>query len=195
MVKSWLINSMTNEIGEKFILYKTAIETWDAVKETYSTKEKTAEHVDIEIVLHDLRQGDLTITNYHNILAHHWQQLDVYKEYDWNCPEDAAKYQKIVEKRQLFKFLLGLIKDLDEVRGRILGTKPLPTICEAFVEVKREESRKKLMLGKQIAATIIESSALAARGQSSNEREDVDVTIARNMVIQRIHVGISMVNL
>ena len=51
------------------------------------------------------------------------------------------------------------------------------------------------MLGKQIAATIIESSALAARGQSSNEREDVDVTIARNMVIQRIHVGISMVNL
>ena len=55
MVKSWLINSMTNEIGEKFLLYKTAKEMWDTVKETYSTKEKTTEHVDIETVLHDLR--------------------------------------------------------------------------------------------------------------------------------------------
>ena len=121
--------------------------------------------------------------------------MDVYEEYDWNCPEDTAKNQKIVEKRRLFKFLLGPNKDLDEVRGSILGTKPLPTIHEAFAEVKREESWKKLMLGKQTAAATTESSALAARGQSSNERKDVDVTIARNMVIQRIQVGISMVNL
>ncbi|RVW15422.1 hypothetical protein CK203_082618 [Vitis vinifera] len=114
----------------------TAKEMWDAVKETYFTKENTAEQVDIETVLHDLRQGDLTVTNYYNILARHWQQLDVYEEYDWNCPEDTAK---------------------------ILGTKPLPTIHEAFAEVKREESWKKLMLGKQTAAATTESSALAAR--------------------------------
>ena len=94
--------------------------------------------------------------------------MDVYEEYDWNCPEDAAKNQKIVEKRRLLKFLLGHNKDLDEVHGSILGTKPLPTIREAFAEVKREESRKKLMLGKQTAAATTESSALAARGQSSN---------------------------
>ena len=42
MVKSWLINFMTNVIGENFLLYKTAKEMWDAIKETYSTKEKTA---------------------------------------------------------------------------------------------------------------------------------------------------------
>lgn len=33
------------------------------------------------------------------------------------------------------KFLLGLNKDLDEVRGKIMGMKPLPTIREAFLEV------------------------------------------------------------
>ena len=187
MDKSWLINSMTNEICENFLLYKTAKEMWDAVKETYSTKENTAEQVDIVNVLHDLRQGDLTLTNYYNILGRHWQQLDVYEEYDWNCPEDAAKYQKIVEKRQLFKFLLGgLNKDLDEIRGRILGTKALPTIREAFTEVKREESRKKLMLGKQTAVAITESSALATGVSpvtmeeiNGNKREDLGVTIAK----------------
>ena len=71
MVKSWLINSMTNEIGENFLLYKTTKEMWDAVKETYSTKENTIEQVDIKSVLHDLRQGDLTVSNYYNILGHH----------------------------------------------------------------------------------------------------------------------------
>ena len=54
------------------------------------------------------------------------------------------------------------------LRALLNSTKPLPTIREAFAEVKREESRKKLMLGKQTAAATTESSALAARGQSSN---------------------------
>ena len=124
MVKSWLINSMTNEIGENFLLYKTAKEMWDAVKETYFTKENTAEQVDIETVLHDLRQGDLTVTNYYNILARHWQKLDVYEEYDWNCPEDAAKYKKIVEKRRLFKFLLGSTRTLMRSVGGSLVPNP-----------------------------------------------------------------------
>ena len=71
MVKSWLINPMTNEIDENFLLYKTTKEMWDVVKETYSTKENTAKQVDIETVLHDLHQGDLTVTNYYNILGRH----------------------------------------------------------------------------------------------------------------------------
>ena len=66
---------------------------------------------------------------------------------DWDCPTDGTRYKKIVEKKRLYKFLLGLNKNLDEVRGRILGTKPLPNIQEAFSEVRREESRKKVMMG------------------------------------------------
>lgn len=42
MVMSWLINSMTNDIGENFLLYNTAKEIWEAVKETYSTNEKNS---------------------------------------------------------------------------------------------------------------------------------------------------------
>jgi len=51
-----------------------------------------------------------------------------------------------MEKKRLYKFLVGLNKNLGGVRGRILGTKPLPSIKEVFVEVRREESRMKLML-------------------------------------------------
>ena len=43
MVMSWLINSMTKEIGEDFMYYKTAKEIWDAARETYSNNENTFE--------------------------------------------------------------------------------------------------------------------------------------------------------
>jgi len=47
---------------------------------------------------------------------------------------------------RVFDFLHGLNPDLDEVMGRLLGTKPFPSIREVFAEVRREESRKRVML-------------------------------------------------
>ena len=38
-----------------------------------------------------------------------------------------------------FAFLAGLNKSLDEVRGKILGKKPLSSLHEVFDEVRREE--------------------------------------------------------
>jgi hypothetical protein len=67
-----------------------------------------------------------------------------------NCPEDTVLYKRIVEQKRTFKFLIRLNKNLDEVRRRIMGTKPLPNVRETFSEVKREESRKKLMMGPHI---------------------------------------------
>lgn len=39
----------------------------------------------------------------------------------WDCPTGATKYKKIIEKKRIYK--LGLYKNLDEVRGRILTIK------------------------------------------------------------------------
>lgn len=37
MFKSWLINSMANEINESFLLYFTTREIWDGARETSLT--------------------------------------------------------------------------------------------------------------------------------------------------------------
>ncbi|KAK8370741.1 hypothetical protein V6Z12_A01G197800 [Gossypium hirsutum] len=47
---------------------------------------------------------------------------------------------------RLYEFLAGLNRELDEVRGRILGRSPLPTIGEAFAEVRREEKHRLVMM-------------------------------------------------
>ena len=53
----------------------------------------------------------------------------------------------IVETKCVFKLLSGLNKDLEEVKGPILSTKPLTSLWEAFFGVKNKESRGKIMLG------------------------------------------------
>ncbi|RVW66271.1 hypothetical protein CK203_065988 [Vitis vinifera] len=85
----WLINSMINDIGENFLLYGTTKEIWDTAKETYCNNENTSKLLKIESILHHLYQGDMSMTQYFNTLTHHWQQLDMFKEHDWDYPEDG----------------------------------------------------------------------------------------------------------
>jgi hypothetical protein len=147
MVMSWLINSITNKIGENFLLYETTKEIWDAARETYSSSENTSELFKIKAALRDLRQGDLSVTQYFNTLCRHSQHLDMFEIHTWKCPKDTTLYRRILEKKRTFKFLLGLNKYLDEVRRRIIGKNPLPNLREAFSEVRREERKKKVMMG------------------------------------------------
>ncbi|RVX22922.1 DNA-directed RNA polymerase III subunit 1 [Vitis vinifera] len=169
MIMSWLINSMNNDIGENFLLFGTAKDIWDAAKETYSSSENTSELFQVESALHDFRQGEQSVTQYHNTLTRYWQQLDLFETHSWKCSDDAATYRQIVEQKRLFKFFLGLNRELDDVRGRIMGIKPLPSLREAFSEVRREESRKKVMMGsKEQPAPTLDASALAARSFNSS---------------------------
>lgn len=77
MIMSWLINSMSTEIGENSILFHPAREIWDAASDTYSSRDNTSELFGIESNLHDLRQGDSTVTAYFTTLTRHWQQIDL----------------------------------------------------------------------------------------------------------------------
>ncbi|RVW12513.1 hypothetical protein CK203_082418 [Vitis vinifera] len=114
MIMSWLINSMNNDIGENFLLFRTAKDIWDAAKETYSSSENTSELFQVESALHDFRQGERSVTQYYNTLTRYWQQLDLFETHSWKCSDDAATYRKIVEQKRLFKFFLGLNRELDD---------------------------------------------------------------------------------
>ena len=125
---------------------------------------------EIKSQLLELRQGDLSGTQYFSILSLYWQKLDVYKELEWDCTSDNIKYQKTVEKERIFPFLAGLNKNLDEVWGRILSTKQLPSLREVCSEVRQEESWKKVMMKDHNSSESFSSndgSALATKGPNS----------------------------
>ncbi|RVW83827.1 hypothetical protein CK203_041813 [Vitis vinifera] len=125
----------TTEPGENFLLFGTAKDIWDAAKETYSSSENTSELFQVESALHDFRQG-----------------------------EQFTTYRQIVEQKRLFKFFLGLNRELDDVRAESWALNPCQVSERLFSEVRREESRKKVMMGsKEQPAPTLDASALAAR--------------------------------
>lgn len=83
LVMSWLINSMTLEMGENFLLYHSVKEIWDATKNTYLSRDNSAELFAVESLLHDQRQGDESVTTYFTTLTRHWQQLDLFEIHEW----------------------------------------------------------------------------------------------------------------
>ena len=121
-----------------------------------------SELFETENTLHDLRQGEMSVTQFFSSLTHLWQKIDLYEQHQWTSSEDSKIYRRIVETKRVFKLLSGLNQDLDEVRGRILSTKPLPSLREAFSAVRHEESRRKLMLG------VIKSSSLPGSSSDSS---------------------------
>ena len=71
----------------------------------------------------------------------------------------------MVEDDRFYVFLAGFNHNLDEVRGRIIGRKPLPRIRDVFSEVRREECRKNVMISNNRSET--ENSALVTKGFTS----------------------------
>lgn len=113
-------------------------------KKTYLDSENNSELFELDTTLRELKQGFMDVTHYYNKLTCFLQQFDMIEEIKWDCPTHSVRYMKIVEKQRIFAFLAGLNKILNEVRGRILAIKPLPSVREAFSEVQREESRRKV---------------------------------------------------
>ena len=72
----------------------------------------------------------------------------------------------------VFVFLSGLNKDLNEVRGRILWKKPLPSLREVFSEVRRDDARRSIMMNLESPRARIEfdSFSLVTKG-FDQERE------------------------
>ena len=95
-----------------------------------------------------------------------WQELDQCYEDVWENANDCARFKKREENDRVYMFLASVNFNLDDVKGRILGRKPLPSTHEVFSMVIQEECRKRIMLSKSMSNNHSEtdSSALVSHG-------------------------------
>ena len=98
MIMSWLVNSMEPSLGRTYLFLPTANAIWSAVKETYSDLGNAGQLFEIKTRLRKAKQGEKSVTQYYTDLKTLWQELDLYCNYEWSCPQDSAFYQKTVEK-------------------------------------------------------------------------------------------------
>jgi len=142
----------------------------------YCDLENQSQVFEINLKLSDIKQGSNSVTQYFHLLKQIWQDLDLFDKYEWKSTEDQKHYKKIVENGRIYKFLAGLNVEFDEVRGRIIGKANLPNINEVFSEVRREESRQHVMMGKkpvdteESSALVVEATANKASDQTNKPR-------------------------
>ncbi|XP_073313434.1 uncharacterized protein [Primulina huaijiensis] len=136
---SWLINSMTTEISENFLLCTTAKDIWEAARDTYSSKDNTSELFAVESNLQDLRQGDLTVTVYFNSLTRLWQQIDLFKTHEWKYPDDEVHHE---ESRR--KVMLGpLVPPLSVDRSALATQNHLFSAADDFGAIRPPQTQMK----------------------------------------------------
>ncbi|GAA0138918.1 hypothetical protein LIER_00569 [Lithospermum erythrorhizon] len=92
-----------------------------------------------------------------------------------NESESETHSNNKTQKDKVYEFLTGLNNDFDEVRSRIKSRTPFPR-TEAFSEVHRDESRRRVMLQKEEIHNS-EKSALIVKPQST---EDSTVALLAN---------------
>ena len=161
-----LVNSMEEHISSNYLCYSTARELWKNINQMYSDLGNQSQVYEITLKLEEVKQGGDLVTKYFNTLKRLWQDLDMFDTLVWKCVGDGALYKKKIEDGRVFKFLIGLNVEFDEVRGRIISRQPLPSLGAVFSEVRREESRRTVMLGRKPISGNIEGTVLAVIGNS-----------------------------
>ncbi|TYK05779.1 Beta-galactosidase [Cucumis melo var. makuwa] len=94
--------------------------------------------------------------------------MDLCIETIWDTPNDGTQYAILEEADHVYDFLVGLNPKFDNVCGRILGQRPLPSLMEVCFEVCLEEDRTNAM--GVLTTPTIDSAAFSTR--SSNHDSD-----------------------
>ncbi|XP_048227600.1 uncharacterized protein LOC125369430 [Ricinus communis] len=146
MVMSWLWNSMLPEISDTCMFLPTAKDIWTTIGQTYSKAGHAALIYEIKTKISAIKQGNLSVSQYANLLQNLWQEMDQYWCVQMLCSEDAATLKCFIEKDRVYDFLAGLNVEFDQVRVQILGKERFPSLNETISLIRAEENRREVML-------------------------------------------------
>lgn len=95
------------------------------------------------------------------------QNLNLFNGYEWKSLNECNHNKKMVENHRVFKFLVGLNIEFDEVMGRIIGT--LPSLAKVFSKVRRQESCRSVIIRKKVGNLQTETLALIVDDANVNK--------------------------
>ncbi|XP_070047874.1 uncharacterized protein [Nicotiana tomentosiformis] len=162
MVISWLLNSLSKQIAESVLYYKTAKEIWKELEDRFG-QSNGALLYQLQKELSDLVQGSSDIAGYYTKFKKIWDDLDSFDacthcSYECSCRGKSRSLRSQHDGR-LIQFLMGLNDAYSEVKSNILMTTPLLSFNHAYSLLIQEEKQKEI----QIAHHPLDSAFLATK--------------------------------
>nr|GLL40441.1 uncharacterized protein LOC109152706 [Ipomoea trifida] len=178
MVSTWITRSVSPEIAQTVLWVGTAEKIWNTLKARFSEAD-IFRISDLHAEIHQIRQGDLTVSAYFAKLKVLWDELQVIRPLpECKCERRCDcgllnTLQQHLESDNLSVFLRGLNDGYASVQSQIMMTKPLPTVDEAFMMVQQQERRlNNGVIGLQLPAGQVQEagSILFTQGTASDDR-------------------------
>ncbi|GJZ63297.1 cysteine-rich receptor-like protein kinase 8 [Tanacetum coccineum] len=145
MVISWILNTVSEQIGNNLSFVNSATALWSELNEHYSQLDGHRIY-QVSNDIANMKQGNTTIELYYHKLKGLWDELDALEApYACVCPCDCTNGRKNSERDQrkrLIQFLIGLDESYTNVRGQILLIQPLPLVSKAYSVLRQEEMQR-----------------------------------------------------
>ncbi|XP_074270194.1 uncharacterized protein LOC141593138 [Silene latifolia] len=147
IVFSWLINSVSPEIGDSILYSATAQDAWEELEERFS-QSNGAQLYGVHKKLSDFSQGNDSIGTYYTKLKSIWDEINgigMNPKCSCNCNCGAKEKQlKFQEDKKAVEFLMGLNESYAVVRGTILMQNPLPKVAVIYNNLLQEERQREI---------------------------------------------------
>ncbi|XP_019177726.1 PREDICTED: uncharacterized protein LOC109172932 [Ipomoea nil] len=146
VVATWIMRSVSSEITQIVLWVGTAERIWNTLKARFSEAD-IFRISDLHAEIHQVRQGDLTVSAYFAKFKVLWDELQVIRplptckcEKKCDCGLLETLEQQL-KSDNLSVFLRGLNDTYTSAQSQIMMTKPLPTVDEAFMMIQQQERR------------------------------------------------------
>ncbi|CAM8942004.1 unnamed protein product [Rhodiola kirilowii] len=178
VIFSWIINSVSKEIGATLIHAYDCISAWTDLQERFGGSNDSS-LFSIQQEISEMMQGDMSIAIYYGKLIKLWGDEDSLIERQVCDLGTKCKATKCFDSRKMkdriMKFLMGLNEAYTAVRSQILLMEPFPTLREVYKMLISEETTRKSK--KPVVAEI---SALYANQNSSTPGGNSKQGMSRN---------------
>ncbi|XP_019227759.1 PREDICTED: uncharacterized protein LOC109209046 [Nicotiana attenuata] len=153
MVTSWLLNSLTKEIGDSVINSRTAKDLWGSLEHRFGQSSGAKlYHLQKEIL--KLAQGSSSIAGYFTTLKRLWDELDSLNSH-LGCTCDCTCDGKIMEDQRVIQFLMGLNDFYAQARGNILMMSPPPGIDQSYSLLLQDESQREIYVNPSYTTDVV----------------------------------------
>lgn len=163
---------MEKEIRGSVKYATTASEIWKDLKERFG-KESAPRAYELKQAISNTKQEGMTMSVYYTKLRGLWDEMKSFLPIPIckceGCTCNIGKsLRELREKEQLYEFLMGLYGDFSIIRTRILATKPIPSLGNAYHLVAEDEKQRAIVGGRKPVNETMAFQASMKRGGSSN---------------------------
>lgn len=145
MLISWILNTVSEEIGNHLTYVNTAYSLLNKLFEHYSQLDGHRIY-QIENQIVELKQLNCTIEVYYHKLKGLWDELDAIEApYACTCKcvcTNGKENGEREQRKRLVQFLMGLNECYTNIRGQILLMQPLPAVEKAYSMLRHEEKQR-----------------------------------------------------